>query len=141
MCEVLVSSLLGNYLFFLSSISKLAKKNLVLHARFAIPFGYSTSLGLTVRALDLPLTATEAGDGLVPPAASVAILGKAGAASRICGHSGESWCHHDNDYHINGYHVSFHDQHPHQIQSNITDQTFREVFLPRLRVSRKKGGD
>lgn len=33
------------------------------YCRFAIPFGFATSLGLAVRALDLPLTATEAGDG------------------------------------------------------------------------------
>ena len=31
--------------------------------RFGIPFGLATSLGLAVRALDLPLTITEAGDG------------------------------------------------------------------------------
>ena len=31
--------------------------------RFGIPFGLATSLGLAVRALDLPLTVTEAGDG------------------------------------------------------------------------------
>jgi hypothetical protein len=31
--------------------------------RFAIPFGFSTSLGLTVRALDLPLSPLEAADG------------------------------------------------------------------------------
>ncbi|KAL3163035.1 hypothetical protein ABBQ32_009460 [Trebouxia sp. C0010 RCD-2024] len=46
---------------------------------FGIPFGLATSLGLAVRALDLPLTITEAGDGLVPPAAAVAVLGKFGA--------------------------------------------------------------
>ncbi|KAL0044933.1 hypothetical protein WJX82_002287 [Trebouxia sp. C0006] len=46
---------------------------------FGIPFGLATSLGLAVRALDLPLTITEAGDGLVPPAAAVALLGKFGA--------------------------------------------------------------
>ena len=31
--------------------------------RFGIPFGLATSLGLAVRAMDLPLTVTEAGDG------------------------------------------------------------------------------
>ncbi|KAK9834606.1 hypothetical protein WJX74_005599 [Apatococcus lobatus] len=45
---------------------------------FGIPFGLATSLGLAVRALDLPLTVTEAGDGLVPPAAAIALLGKFG---------------------------------------------------------------
>ncbi|KAK9838071.1 hypothetical protein WJX84_003675 [Apatococcus fuscideae] len=47
-------------------------------SRFGIPFGLATSLGLAVRALDLPLTVTEAGDGLVPPAAAIALLGKFG---------------------------------------------------------------
>ena len=32
--------------------------------RFGIPFGLATSLGLAVRALDLPLTITEAGNGM-----------------------------------------------------------------------------
>lgn len=45
---------------------------------FGIPFGLATSLGLCVRALDLPLTVAEAGDGLVPPAAAQVILGKFG---------------------------------------------------------------
>ena len=39
----------------------------------------ATSLGLASRALDLPLSAQEAGDGLVPPAVAVHIMGKGGA--------------------------------------------------------------
>lgn len=46
---------------------------------FCIPFTLATCLGLASRALDLPLTATEAGDGLVPPAAALYLLGKGGA--------------------------------------------------------------
>lgn len=46
---------------------------------FAVPFSLGTSLGLGAIALDLPLTATEAGAGLVPPATAVALLGKTGA--------------------------------------------------------------
>lgn len=43
------------------------------------PFTLATSLGLASVAMDLPLTASEAGDGLVPPAVAVYILGKSGA--------------------------------------------------------------
>ncbi|KAK9812194.1 hypothetical protein WJX73_003550 [Symbiochloris irregularis] len=45
---------------------------------YAVPFGLATSLGLTVKALDLPLTSKEANSGLVPAAAGLAILGKGG---------------------------------------------------------------
>jgi len=48
-------------------------------AWFAIPFSMATTLGLASRALDLPLTATEAGAGLVPPAVAVHLLGPGGA--------------------------------------------------------------
>lgn len=47
---------------------------------FAIPFSLATSLGLASTALQLPITAKEAGSGLVPPAVAVHLLGKAGAA-------------------------------------------------------------
>jgi urea-proton symporter len=47
---------------------------------FAVPFSLATSLGLSSVALMLPVTATEAGDGLVPPAVAVHLLGDAGAA-------------------------------------------------------------
>jgi hypothetical protein len=46
---------------------------------FSIPFTLATSLGLASVALDLPLTSSEAGAGLVPPAVAVHILGKSGA--------------------------------------------------------------
>ncbi|GLJ26678.1 hypothetical protein SUGI_0519190 [Cryptomeria japonica] len=46
---------------------------------FAIPFSLATSLGLGAVALDLPLTATEAKHGLVPPATAIALMGKGGA--------------------------------------------------------------
>ena len=46
---------------------------------FCIPFTLATCLGLASRALDLPLTAAEAGEGLVPPAAATYLLGKGGA--------------------------------------------------------------
>ncbi|XP_010918096.1 urea-proton symporter DUR3 [Elaeis guineensis] len=46
---------------------------------FAVPFSLATSLGLGALALDLPLTATEAGKGLVPPATATALMGKAGS--------------------------------------------------------------
>jgi Na+/proline symporter len=38
----------------------------------------ATALGLGARALDLPLTAKEAGDGLVPPAVAVHLMGAGG---------------------------------------------------------------
>lgn len=46
---------------------------------FAVPFSLATSLGLGALALDLPLTATEARLGLVPPATATALMGKGGA--------------------------------------------------------------
>jgi SSS family transporter len=46
---------------------------------FSIPFTLATSLGLASRAADLPVNATEAGSGLVPPAVAVYLLGKGGA--------------------------------------------------------------
>lgn len=46
---------------------------------FAIPFTMATTMGLAARALDLPITADEAGRGLVPPAVAVALMGKGGA--------------------------------------------------------------
>lgn len=47
---------------------------------FSIPFSLATSLGLASTALMLPITASEAGNGLVPPAVAVELLGDAGAA-------------------------------------------------------------
>lgn len=47
---------------------------------FAIPFSLATSLGLASVALSLPITADEAGKGLVPPAVAQHLLGKGGAA-------------------------------------------------------------
>jgi len=46
---------------------------------FAIPFSLATSLGLASTALMLPITATEAGAGLVPPAVATHLMGNAGA--------------------------------------------------------------
>jgi Na+/proline symporter len=46
---------------------------------FAIPFSLATSLGLTSTALQLPITAAEAGAGLVPPAVATELLGQAGS--------------------------------------------------------------
>ncbi|KAL8239006.1 hypothetical protein R6Q59_015573 [Mikania micrantha] len=46
---------------------------------FAVPFSLATSLGLGALALDLPLTASEASHGLVPPATAMALMGKGGA--------------------------------------------------------------
>jgi len=46
---------------------------------FCIPFSLATTMGLASRALDLPLTADEAGSGLVPPAVAVFLLGDGGA--------------------------------------------------------------
>jgi Na+/proline symporter len=48
-------------------------------AWFAIPFAMATSLGLASRALDLPITSSEAGSGLVPPAVAVHMMGEGGA--------------------------------------------------------------
>ncbi|KAJ6846476.1 urea-proton symporter DUR3 [Iris pallida] len=46
---------------------------------FAVPFSLATSLGLGALALDLPITASEASRGLVPPATAIALMGKAGS--------------------------------------------------------------
>jgi len=46
---------------------------------FAIPFSLATSLGLASTALMLPITAGEAGSGLVPPAVAQYLLGDVGA--------------------------------------------------------------
>lgn len=46
---------------------------------FAIPFSLASSLGLSSTALQLPLTAAEAGAGLVPPAVAVHLMGDSGA--------------------------------------------------------------
>ena len=51
---------------------------------FAVPFSLGTSLGLAALALDLPLTASEAGKGLVPPAAAAAVMGDAGSILLLC---------------------------------------------------------
>ena len=48
-------------------------------AWFAIPFCMATTFGLAGRALDLPITITEAGNGLVPPAVGVHLMGEGGA--------------------------------------------------------------
>eukprot|EP00522_Entomoneis_paludosa_P012939 CAMPEP_0172445002 /NCGR_PEP_ID=MMETSP1065-20121228/4990_1 /TAXON_ID=265537 /ORGANISM="Amphiprora paludosa, Strain CCMP125" /LENGTH=707 /DNA_ID=CAMNT_0013195791 /DNA_START=70 /DNA_END=2193 /DNA_ORIENTATION=- len=47
---------------------------------FAIPFSLATSLGLASTALMLPISSSEAGSGLVPPAVATELLGDAGAA-------------------------------------------------------------
>jgi len=46
---------------------------------FAIPFALATSLGLASVAMQLPITAKEAGDGLVPPAVMMHMFGEGGA--------------------------------------------------------------
>ena len=46
--------------------------------RFCIPFTLATCLGLSALALDLPITVTEANEGLVPPATAFFRLGKGG---------------------------------------------------------------
>lgn len=50
-----------------------------LRAHNSIPFALATSLGLAALAMQLPLTGKEAGDGLVPPATALFVLGKGGA--------------------------------------------------------------
>eukprot|EP00569_Conticribra_weissflogii_P017159 CAMPEP_0171449190 /NCGR_PEP_ID=MMETSP0881-20121228/39990_1 /TAXON_ID=67004 /ORGANISM="Thalassiosira weissflogii, Strain CCMP1336" /LENGTH=732 /DNA_ID=CAMNT_0011973629 /DNA_START=493 /DNA_END=2691 /DNA_ORIENTATION=- len=47
---------------------------------FAIPFSLATSLGLASTALMLPISSSEAGNGLVPPAVADHLLGEAGSA-------------------------------------------------------------
>lgn len=46
---------------------------------FCIPFTLATSLGLGSRAADLPVTSGEAGNGLVPAATAVYLMGSSGA--------------------------------------------------------------
>jgi SSS family transporter len=46
---------------------------------FTIPFALATSLGLASTALQLPITAAEAGSGLVPPAVATHLYGQSGA--------------------------------------------------------------
>jgi len=46
---------------------------------FSIPFTMATTLGLCGRALDLPITSTESGNGLVPPAVATHLLGQGGS--------------------------------------------------------------
>lgn len=48
---------------------------------FTIPFSLATAMGLSSVALDLPVTGSEAGRGLVPAAAAVHFMGKGGAAA------------------------------------------------------------
>lgn len=48
---------------------------------FAIPFSLATSLGLTSTALMLPITSSEAGAGLVPPAVATHLLGRGGSVA------------------------------------------------------------
>ena len=48
-------------------------------AWFAIPFSMATALGLAGRALDLPISAGESGNGLVPPSVAVHLMGQGGA--------------------------------------------------------------
>lgn len=47
---------------------------------FSIPFSLASSLGLASTALMLPISSSEAGAGLVPPAVATELLGNAGAA-------------------------------------------------------------
>lgn len=47
---------------------------------FSVPFSLGSALGLAAVALDLPITSQEAAQGLVPPAAAEALMGKGGAA-------------------------------------------------------------
>lgn len=47
---------------------------------FAIPFSLATSLGLASTALLLPITSSEAGAGLVPPAVATHLMGQTGSA-------------------------------------------------------------
>merc|ERR1719482_2651172 len=45
---------------------------------FTIPFSLATACGLAGNALNVALTSTDAGNGLVPPAAAIALLGPPG---------------------------------------------------------------
>jgi Na+/proline symporter len=46
---------------------------------FTIPFALATSLGLCALALQLPISSSEAGAGLVPPAVATHLFGKSGS--------------------------------------------------------------
>merc|ERR1719498_1912636 len=46
---------------------------------FTIPFALATSLGLAAVALQLPITSSEAGAGLVPPAVATHLFGSGGS--------------------------------------------------------------
>merc|ERR1719149_345239 len=50
---------------------------------FTIPFSLATSLGLAGNALNVKLTAQEAGRGLVPPASATVMMGKGGGIFMI----------------------------------------------------------
>ena len=50
---------------------------------FTIPFALATSLGLAGNALNVKLSADEAGDGLVPPASASVMMGKGGGIFMI----------------------------------------------------------
>ena len=43
---------------------------------FAVPFSMATTIGLAGLALDLPMSAQEIGQALVPPAVAYHLLGK-----------------------------------------------------------------
>merc|ERR1712060_505951 len=45
---------------------------------FTIPFALATALGLAGNALNVKLTADDAGAGLVPPASAIALFGESG---------------------------------------------------------------
>merc|ERR1712060_715467 len=45
---------------------------------FTIPFALATALGLAGNALNVKLTADDAGSGLVPPASAIALFGESG---------------------------------------------------------------
>ncbi|KMZ67363.1 High affinity Urea Transporter DUR3 [Zostera marina] len=46
---------------------------------FSVPFSMATALGIGALALDLPITADEANQGLVPAATAIALMGKGGS--------------------------------------------------------------
>lgn len=64
-----------------------------LSCRFCIPFTLATCLGLAALALDLPITVTEANEGLVPPAVAFFLLGKGGGVLMVCGFPSEVCLH------------------------------------------------
>ena len=50
---------------------------------FVIPFALATALGLAGNALNVGITADDANNGLVPPAAAIALLGPSGGTAII----------------------------------------------------------